>query len=373
MNCVRGVKESFYYKKSTFAETKKRRKMKITRANTSKLSSVDFSNLEFGKIFTDHMLICKFSNGSWGEAEILPYQKLDFSLGLHALHYGQAAFEGQKAYRQEDGSVAIFRPEKNWERLNRSAERLMMPSVPKEVFIDGLKKLVEIDQEWVPQDPEKSLYLRPFMFSSSEFIAARPSEEFIFAVLMSPVGAYYPKPVKVKVEEKYSRSAPGGIGFTKAAGNYGGAFYPTNEAIKQGFNQIVWTDPVEHKFIEESGTMNIMFKVGDTMITPPLSDRILAGITRESIITLLKSWGMNVEERRVSIDEIYQAYKEGNLHEAFGMGTAAVVSKISHIGYKGEMMELEIKDNSIADKIKKALTDIRLGKVEDTFGWMVKL
>ncbi len=346
--------------------------MKITRAKSSKLSSVDFSNLEFGKTFTDHILICKFSNGAWGEPEILPYQKMDFSLGLHALHYGQAAFEGQKAYRQADGSVAVFRPEKNWERLNKSAERLFMPTLPKEVFVDGLMKLVEIDSDWVPQDPDKSLYLRPFMFASSEFIAARPSEEYIFAVLMSPVGAYYPKPVKVLVEEEYSRSAPGGIGFTKAAGNYGGAFFPTNEAIKKGYNQIIWTDPVDHKFIEESGTMNIMFKIGDTMVTPPLSDRILAGITRDSIIELLKAQGHKVEERRISIDEVAEAYKAGQLHEAFGMGTAAVVSKISHIGYNGEDMELTISENSVADDIKKALTDIRLGRTKDTFGWMVK-
>jgi len=345
--------------------------MKITRAKSSKISSVDFSNLEFGKTFTDHILICKYSNGAWGEAEIIPYQKMDFSLGLHALHYGQAAFEGQKAYRQMDGSVAVFRPEKNWERLNRSAERLFMPTLPREIFVDGLMKLVEIDSEWVPKDPEKSLYLRPFMFASSEFIAARPSEEYTFAILMSPVGAYYPKPVKVLVEEEYARSAPGGIGFTKAAGNYGGAFFPTNEAIKKGYNQIIWTDPVDHEFIEESGTMNIMFKIGDTMVTPPLSDRILAGITRDSIIQILKDKGFNVEERRISIVEVVEAYKAGQLHEAFGMGTAAVVSKISHIGYKGVDMELTISEDSVADKIKKELTDIRLGRTEDSKGWMM--
>lgn len=345
--------------------------MKITLADKTRRNEVDYDNLAFGTVFTDHMLVCHYENGAWQEPEILPYGAMNATYGLHALHYGQSAFEGMKAYRNQAGEVALFRPEKNWERLNRSAERLLMPAVPKEVFVDGLKKLIEIDSAWVPQDEIKSLYIRPFLFASSEFIAARPSERYTFAVITSPVGPYYSGAVKVKIEDKFTRATGGGIGFTKAAGNYGGAFFPTAKAIEEGYNQVIWTDHKNHEMIEESGTMNIMFRIGDKMITPPLTDRILAGITRESIVTLLKEWGHDVEERPISVTEVIEAAKAGNLKEAFGMGTAAVVSPIQQIGFEGTRYDIPTPEDGMAAKIRKGLNDIRLGRVEDTHGWMV--
>lgn len=347
--------------------------MNITRIKESRITQVEFNNLVFGKTFTDHMLVCKYKNGAWQTPEILPFQKVEMPLSLHALHYGQSAFEGMKAYRQVDGSVALFRPEKNMERLNRSADRLLMPAVPKEVFIDGLVQLIEIDAAWVPNDPEMSLYIRPFLFSSSDFIAARPSEEYTFAVICSPVAAYYAAPVSVKIERHFSRSAPGGIGFTKAAGNYGGAFYPTQKAKEEGYMQIIWTDPLAHEYIEESGTMNIMFVINGKMVTPALSDRILAGITRDSILALGRAWGLEVEERRVSVAEIYEALKNGDLQEAFGMGTAAVVSSISEIGFDGERLAVPLPNNGLSQKIKSTLIAIRRGETPDIHSWMVKV
>ncbi|KAB2814786.1 branched-chain amino acid aminotransferase [Phaeocystidibacter luteus] len=347
--------------------------MKITLAQQSNLENIDYDNLPFGVNFTDHMLVCHFENGAWQEPEIRPFGNLNATFALHALHYGQAAFEGMKAYRNQEGEVALFRPERNWERLNKSAERLLMPQVPHEVFIDGLKKLIEIDQAWVPQDEVKSLYIRPYLFSSSEFIAARPSERYTFAIICSPVGPYYAGAVKVKIEDVFTRAASGGIGFTKAAGNYGGAFYPTAKAIEEGYNQVIWTDHANHELIEESGTMNIMLRIGDKMITPPLTDRILAGITRDSIVTLLREWGHDVEERPIKVAEVVEAARNGELKEAFGMGTAAVVSVIQQIGFKGERFDIPTPEDGIASKIRKGLNDIRLGRVEDTHNWMVKV
>jgi branched-chain amino acid aminotransferase len=347
--------------------------MIITPALSSKIGSVDFNNLVFGTTFTDHMLICSYKNGAWQTPEIKPYQPLSFSLSLHALHYGQAAFEGMKAYRQKDGVVALFRPEKNWERLNRSADRLLMPAVPKSVFMDGLVELMKLDAAWVPNDPDMSLYIRPFIFSSSEFIAARPSEAYTFAIICSPVAAYYASPVKVKIERNFSRSAPGGIGFTKAAGNYGGAFYPTQKAKDEGYMQVIWTDPVAHEYIEESGTMNVMFVIDDKMVTPELSDRILAGITRDSILKLGREWGLTVEERKVSVSEIYAAAKSGSLKEVFGMGTAAVVSSICGIGFDNELIDIPLPENGLSKRIKSSLSAIRLGNAPDTHNWMLRV
>jgi branched-chain amino acid aminotransferase len=345
--------------------------MKITKAEKSKLDQVDFDKLVFGTTFTDHMLVCHFRNGAWEEPEIKPYGPMSFTPALHTLHYGQALFEGQKAYYMSNGDIGIFRPEMNAKRLNHSAKRMLMPEYPEEWFVDGLKTLVELDKDWVPKKEGHSLYLRPFMFGSSEFVAARPSEEFIFCVVMSPVGPYYAGDVRVKVEETFTRSASGGVGSTKCAGNYGGAFYATEQAKKEGYTQIIWTDHKNHELIEESGTMNIGFVVDDTFITPPLSDRILAGITRDSILTMLRDNGLlKVEERPVSVEEIIYAAEEGRLKEAFGMGTAAVVSPISSIGYRGTDYEIGTPENGYATKIKKDLTALRMGDAEDKHHWM---
>ncbi|MEY2962982.1 MAG: hypothetical protein RL754_243 [Bacteroidota bacterium] len=347
--------------------------MKIQLTKESKLSTIDFSNLPFGKYFSDHMLVCHYKNGAWQEPEIRPFGQLEFSYGLHALHYGQSAFEGMKAYRKDDGTVSMFRPQDNFARLNRSADRLMMPQIPENIFMEGLEKLLQIDEQWIPSADDHSLYIRPFLFASSEFIAARQSDDYTFCVITSPVGPYYSGTVKVKIEQEYTRATGGGIGFTKAAGNYGGAFYPTAQAIKEGYNQVIWTDHKEHKYIEESGTMNLMMLIGDTFVTPPLTDRILAGVTRRSIIQIIQDQGWAIEERPVSVDEVVEAARTGNLKEAFGMGTAAVVSQIDTIGHQGTNYEIPAPKDGKAMEIKKLLNDIRLGRSEDTHGWMIDI
>ena len=347
--------------------------MKIELTKESRISSIDFSNLPFGKHMSDHMLVCHFKNGQWQESEIRPFGQLEFSYGLHALHYGQSAFEGMKAYRKDDGGISMFRPLDNFARLNKSAERLMMPEIPEEIFMGGLKKLLEIDADWVPSAEDHSLYIRPFLFASSEFIAARQSDDYTFCIITCPVGPYYSGSVKVKIEQEYTRATGGGIGYTKAAGNYGGSFYPTAQAIKEGYNQVIWTDHKEHKYIEESGTMNLMLLIDGVFLTPPLTDRILAGVTRRSIIQLVKDQGWAIEERPISVEEIVSAAREGKLQEAFGMGTAAVVSQIDTIGYNGENFNIPGLTDGKAMEIKRLLYDIRLGRSEDTYGWMLDL
>lgn len=267
----------------------------------------------------------------------------------------------------------MFRPLDNFARLNKSAERLMMPQIPEEIFMGGLKKLLEIDADWVPNAEDHSLYIRPFLFASSEFIAARQSDDYTFCIITCPVGPYYSGSVKVKIEQEYTRATGGGIGYTKAAGNYGGSFYPTAQAIKEGYNQVIWTDHKEHKYIEESGTMNLMLLIDGTFLTPPLTDRILAGVTRRSIIQLVKDQGWSIEERAISVEEIVSAAREGRLEEAFGMGTAAVVSQIDTIGYNGENFSIPVLTDGKAMEIKRLLNDIRLGRSEDSYGWMIDL
>jgi len=347
--------------------------MKVIPTTESRISTIDFNNLGFGAGLSDHVFICEYKNGQWGEGVIQPYGALKQGLGLHALHYGQAVFEGQKAYRQADGSIAIFRPERNWERLNKSGERMLIPAVPKEIFMEGLSELIRLDAEWVPRGENTALYLRPFLFSSSEFVAARPSEEYTFAIVTSPVGELYTKPVKVKIEQHFTRAAEGGVGFAKAAGNYGGAFLATRRAVEEGFNQVLWTDHAEHAYLEEAGTMNVAFVLDGKLVTPALSDRILEGITRESILILAKEWGIPVEERRISVAEIVTAAKDGSLQEAFGMGTAAVVSPIDGLGYQGEVHTVPAPADGIAMRVKHALADIRYGRTADPKGWMYRL
>ena len=336
--------------------------MKVTKTTNSRISQANLENPAFGTQFSDHMLMCEYRNGSWEEPEIMPFGPISFTPALHTLHYGQALFEGQKAYFMKDGRVGIFRPDANAERLNHSARRMFMPEFPADWFVDGLKQLVSLDKEWIPKNEGCALYLRPFMFGSSEFVAARPSEKYTMCIITSPVGPYYAGDVKVKVEETYTRSASGGVGSTKCAGNYGGAFFATDQAKKEGYTQVIWTDHKNHELVEESGTMNVAFVINDTLITPPLSDRILAGITRDSILTLLRDNGLlKVEERPVSVTEVVQAARNGKLQEAFGMGTAAVVSQICTIGFRGEDFSIPVPKDGYAMKIKKQLTDIRMG------------
>ncbi len=286
----------------------------ITRTTSSRLKGLDIENLPFGRYFTDHMLEADYENGEWKNVEIKPYQPLALAPSLAALHYGQAIFEGIKAYKNDQGEAFIFRPHDNYKRFNISAERMAMPEVPEEIFMEGMRLLIEIDKDWIPHHADHSLYIRPFMFSSDEMIGVRPSEKYKFLIILSPTGPYYAAPMRINVEEHYVRAVPGGIGFAKAAGNYGAAMFPTAQARKAGYDQVLWMDAIEHKYVQECGTMNVFFVIGDTAVTPDLaSGTILAGVTRDSVIAILGEMGYKVEERPISIDEIMDAYKTGAL------------------------------------------------------------
>lgn len=346
----------------------------ITKAETSKLKSIDLVNLPFGKFFTDHMLEADYENGEWKNVEIKPYQPLLLDPSTAALHYGQAIFEGIKAYKDEQGNVSIFRPQDNFRRFNLSAERMYMPPVPEEIFIEGLKTLINLDRNWVPALPDHSLYIRPVMFSTDAMIGVKPSDTYKFLILLCPTGPYYSAPMKIYVEEKYTRAAPGGVGFSKNAGNYGGSMLATALAKKQGYDQVLWTDAFEHKYLQEVGTMNVFFIVGNKAITPSLEDgTILAGVTRDSAITVMKEMGLEVEERRISIDELIDIHKSGQLREVFGTGTAATISTIKELRYKEYVMHFDIDNAAVTPELKKRLTAIREGKVADTHGWMVRV
>src|SRR6476620_4114860 len=315
----------------------------VNKVEQSKLHDISLENLPFGKYFTDHMLEADFENGEWKNVEIKPYQPLLLSPSLAALHYGQAIFEGIKAYKDRQGNSYIFRPFDNFKRFNISAERMAMPVIPEEIFMEGLKQLVSLDKNWIPQKEDHSLYIRPFMFSSDELIGVRPSENYKFLIILSPTGPYYTAPMRIYVEEQFVRAVPGGIGYAKAAGNYAAAMYATAQAKKKGYDQVLWTDAFEHKYVQEIGTMNVIFIIGDKAVTPDLgAGTILAGVTRDSVLTLLKEAGLTIEERALSIDEIIDAYKAGSLHEVFGTGTAATISLIKELRYKDFVMSFDV-------------------------------
>lgn len=347
---------------------------KITLTQRSKLKDLHLENIPFGKSFTDHMLVADYVNGAWQTPEILPYQPLQLEPSLAALHYGQAIFEGIKAYKMQDGSVQIFRPYDNYKRFNLSAIRMQMPEVPEEIFMDGLRMLIDIDKDWVPGFKDHSLYIRPFMISSDTAIGVRPSENYKFMIILSPTGPYYAKPMRIWVEEKYVRAVPGGIGFAKAAGNYGAALYPSMEAHKKGYDQVLWMDAFEHKYVQECGTMNAFFIIGDTVITPGLEEgTILAGVTRDSVITVLQEMGWKVQERPLSIDEIIEAHKAGQLKEIFGTGTAATIALIKELCYKDYPMQFDIASWTIAPEVKRRMDNIRYGISADTHHWLWKV
>ncbi len=346
----------------------------INKVERSKLQDLSLENLPFGKFFTDHMLEADYENGEWKNVEIKPYQPLLLSPSVAALHYGQAIFEGVKAYKDEAGEAFIFRPEDNFRRFNISAERMQMPSIPEEIFMEGIKQLVALDANWIPQNADHSLYIRPFMFSSDELIGVRPSENYKFLILLSPTGPYYNAPMRIYVEEHYVRAVPGGVGYAKAAGNYGSAMYATAQAKSKGYDQVLWTDAFEHKYVQEIGTMNVIFIIGNKAVTPDLgAGTILAGVTRNSALTLLGEAGFEVEERPISIDELIEAYKAGVLYEVFGTGTAATISMIKELRYKDFVMNFNVDEWKTAPTIKKWLNDIRTGVREDKYGWMVKV
>ena len=348
--------------------------MKITKTQQSKIEQIDFDNLSFGKCFSDHMFSVSFKNQKWLNPEILPYGPLSLNPGTHVFHYGQAIFEGMKAYKNDNGEILLFRPLENLKRLNRSADRLCMPKIDESIFMQGLNNLLQIDKDWIPRSDNKSLYIRPFMIADSEFIRATPASEFRFMIITSPTSTYYAGKTDLKIEEKYARSVVGGTGFAKAAGNYAAAFAPTKKAQDEGYTQVIWTDAINHEYIEESGTMNIMFRIGDKLITPELSESILGGITRDSIITLAKQKNIEVEERRISVSEILESYKKGYLKEAFGVGTAVTINPIDTITFRDTLMNIEeLKNDSYASILKKELLGIQYGKIEDINGWTVKV
>jgi branched-chain amino acid aminotransferase len=340
--------------------------IRVEPTTTSRLSQVDFNNLKFGQIMSDNMLVAEYNNGKWEDVSIVPYGDLTISPSMSALHYGQSIFEGIKGYKFEDGTVSIFRPDKNWERFNKSASRLQMPEVPEEIFLGGLKQLLDIDRDWVPSIEGTSLYIRPFMFATESALGVHPSISYKFVIITCPVGAYYSKPISLKVETQYTRAAEGGVGFSKNAGNYALSLYPTQLANDEGYDQIMWTDANEHKYIEEAGTANLIFRIGDTIITPH-GDTILHGVTRRTIMQLAEEWGFKAEQRKVSVQELIEGIEAGKVSEAFAAGTAATITHIDRIGFEGTDYTIEGRDFS--NKVLDYLNQLRYGKISDPFGW----
>ncbi|GGH22838.1 branched-chain amino acid aminotransferase [Sphingobacterium alkalisoli] len=343
--------------------------IRVEPTQQSRLSQVDFNNLTFGQIMSDHMLVAEYNDGEWTDVSILPYGDLTVSPSMSALHYGQAIFEGVKGYKFADGTVSIFRPEKNWERFNKSASRLQMPEVPEEIFLGGLKKLLDVDRNWVPSKEGTSLYIRPFMFATEAALGVHPSISYKFIIITCPVGAYYSKPISLKVETHYTRAAEGGVGFSKNAGNYALSLYPTQLANDAGYDQIMWTDAKEHRYIEEAGTANLIFRIGDSIITPH-GDTILHGVTRRTIMELAEKWGYKAEQRKVSVQELIEGIENGTVSEAFAAGTAATITHISSIGFEGNDYHLPpVEGREFANKVLSYLNALRYGEIEDPFGW----
>lgn len=349
--------------------------IRIEKTSHSTIDQVDFKNIQFGKQFSDHMFIADYKDGEWKDLRIVPYAPMEMSPACAAIHYGQAIFEGMKAYKNTDGDIYLFRPEQNARRINLSAERMCMPAIPEELFMDALKQLIHVDSDWVPAIEGCSLYIRPFMFASEELLGVRPADEYRFMIFTAPVNAYYGEPVHVKIETKYARAAEGGVGFAKAAGNYAAALYPAKLGQDEGFKQLIWTDSNTHQYIEESGTMNIMFHIGDSLITPNLDFKTtLAGITRDSVLTLAGELGVKVETRRVTVKEVVEAAQNGTLKDAFGTGTAATIAQVASITYKGTRYELPpVEDRKLSNELDQLLQDIKRGRVEDKHNWIFKI
>ena len=342
----------------------------VTKVAKSRLEGIDFDNLPFGKTFSDHMFVADYKDGQWTDMGIVPVADLSIHPGNCTLHYGQSIFEGMKAFKNKHGEAVMFRPEMNARRLNASARRMCMAEIPEDIFMDALHKLVDLESGWIPSKTGSSLYLRPFMFGTDEYIGVHSSACYKFIIMALPVGPYYSKPVSLKVEDTYLRAAPGGVVEAKTAGNYAASLYPAQLAKKEGYDNVMWMDGKEFKYVQEVGTMNIFFVIGDTVITPSLNGAILHGITRDSMITYLKDQGYKVEERNVSIDEIVAADKAGTLREVFGTGTAAVVSYVNKMAYGDHIIELNPDDYKISPEFKNYLVGLRSGDIEDTRGWI---
>lgn len=349
--------------------------VQVERTTNSKLNQVDWDNLPFGKVFSDHILEMEYKDGEWKTPTIKPFHSLTLHPATSAIHYGQSVFEGMKANKTESGEILMFRPDMNAKRFAESCERMCMPVVPEDVFVELVKKIVEVDADWIPNKEGYSLYIRPFMFATDDFIGIKPSETYKFIIFTCPVGVYYSAPVNVKIEEYYTRASIGGVGRAKTAGNYAASLYPAKLGQEKGFHQLVWTDGVEHKYIEESGTMNIVFIIDGKLITPSEdADTILRGVTKRSVVEIAKHWGYEVEERKVTVAEIVEALRNGKLQDAFGAGTAATIAPIAKIGYRDEVFELPaLETRVISNRIGKYLTDVKSGKEEDIMNWCVRV
>ncbi|SMO96515.1 branched-chain amino acid aminotransferase [Gracilimonas mengyeensis] len=349
-------------------------KFDVELTNESRIHEVDFDNLVFGRKFSDHMFEMTYEDGQWQQPKVKPYGAFEITPAMNVLHYGQAVFEGMKAFYVDEDTVHIFRPKVHHERFNRSCRRLCIPETDYDTFIEALETLIKLDKQWIPQESGTALYLRPFIFASDDLLAARSSDKFTYQIITSPVGAYYAEgfnPVSLTTTDEYVRAVSGGTGDSKAAGNYAGSFLPAKKAKEEGYTQVLWLDAKEHKYVEEVGTMNIHFLIDDTLVTPALTGSILPGVTRRSIIALAEDWGLNVEERRITIDEVFEAHEDGSLKEIFGSGTAAVVSPVGFINHKGRTIELDReKPGKFAKKCFDAITDIQYGRAEDKFGWV---
>ena len=349
--------------------TKTSHLISVKHIEKSRINEIDFNNLVFGDDFTDYMFECDFKNGSWQDPTIRPFGNLSISPAAKVFHYGQAVFEGMKAYKDDQDKIWLFRPEDNFNRINKSSKRLAIPEFPKEIFFEALESMLLLDKDWIKPGFGNSLYIRPFVIATQCGVSASPSSEYKFMILFSPAQAYYAGDVKVVIAEHFSRSADGGVGAAKAAGNYAAQFYPTNLAKEKGFHQVIWTDSNEHKYLEEAGTMNVFFRINDTLVTAPISDRILDGITRKSLIALAKRDGISVEERRITVNELIEASQNASLKEIFGAGTAAVISPVSDFSHQQKVNHLPKITNSFATMFKTKLMEIQYNKSEDTFGW----
>ncbi|MBP8724592.1 MAG: branched-chain amino acid aminotransferase [Saprospiraceae bacterium] len=345
-------------------------KISIERTKHSRLAEVDFNNIPFGKVFADHMFVADFDGKQWNNFSIRPLERLPFHPATMAWHYGQAIFEGMKASVSTEGIPLLFRPEDHARRFNTSAQRMCMPAFPTDLFVEALSRLVWLDRDWIPRNEESALYIRPVMMATDEFVGVRSSDTFKMMIMNLPSGPYYAKPVSLLVEEKYVRAVDGGVGEAKAAGNYGASLYPTKLAKEKGYDQVIWMDAHEFKYIQEVGTMNIFFVLKGRVVTPNLSGTILKGITRDSLITLMREKGYTVEERPVTMEEILAAYKKGDLLEAFGAGTAAVVAHVDRIGYKGEDLLLDQRNWELSRSLKEEINGIRSGRIQDRHGWI---
>jgi branched-chain amino acid aminotransferase len=349
-------------------------KIKTRKVKKSRIGEVDFDHLSFGEQFSDHMFQMDYANGAWQEPKIVPFGKIEVLPSLSTLHYGQTIFEGLKAFRAKKGGVNIFRPDKHAERMWHSADRLCIPRVDKDVFIGAIENLVKLDYGWIPSAKGSSLYIRPLTFATEDYIGVRVSEKYSFFIMTGPVGAYYKEgfnPVRLMTSGQYVRAVRGGLGEAKTAANYAASLLPALEAKHKGYSQVIWLDAIEEKYIDEVGTMNICFVKDGTLITPPLEGTILPGVTRDSVLHLAKHWGMKVEERRITIDEVMSSIKSGSMTEVFGTGTAAVISPVGELFHKGETVF--INDNKIgpvARKLFDAITAIQYGEAPDTFGWV---